>query len=802
MTANRPDSAQELQYPPIRVNRSLAQLDLNTLIMRSNPHRPAQEASSLEDSTYGVLALGDLSDDDGHTASVTSTSPDDISVKTLSEDEDDDDDFENHYVDEAPQAVDTAAADPLDAQVIAAGEDSTLTERPSLADSENGYYFKMDEQPTEAFDGVDGYSVVKEFTPEQSSSNVLKPYGCSDIRLTVRAGLADRFYPDRGSFRILFVGRMDDWSEEGIKSSVLKALVASPGSSKSVMVRGQVEAYSPVLHTDHCTDIEVLSETGKETRVILTLHASEKTVLDLASRRKGKDSAGLPDLAIFCYAQPSTISLSESDLVQVRRAFQKHDIPCLDITDHRRFNEEQLGFHWDPQSLRVCVEGRTEHDYEFAEVDTLPVDVYNFIHLEPSDLNRHLAAISPHLHTPPQSSYGQTAKLWRPNGLVPSFIGQGFKSLGINDTPLKLFVAILALSGMVALSYLNAWVPQALKLPPTPGTGSCTLAAPSIYSTVSSVVTSTQAASFATSATPSAAVKDILQDIIPKLPQVVLESDQAKAAKELKKKKKEHLDQTKGAEKLRKQFEKKKKCEMRRQAEEKAAKIAKIGGFEIHPSGDQQFILRPSKDFIGRTRKPQLQIQVSRDAKTVPIRYERTMDGVYIVDLAQEYPIGSFNVSIATHSKPLMQQSFNINLGHNKTRVAQWISLFNRDRITAQHNLRDLSSSIMQQAQTVYTRVAERDWIVKSDRRLADRLQEAKADVDRQLVAVSKAVREARDQTWIGLRKATAPVRTSRRTLWARNNAYIWRCGFERVVGLSSKDKNGKKTRSCEASNW
>ena len=60
----------------------------------------------------------------------------DMSV-TLSETESEgEDNFEDGDISEADQLGESVAADPLD-QVIAAGEDSTLTERPALGDSDN-----------------------------------------------------------------------------------------------------------------------------------------------------------------------------------------------------------------------------------------------------------------------------------------------------------------------------------------------------------------------------------------------------------------------------------------------------------------------------------------------------------------------------------------------------------------------------------------------------------------------------------------------------------------------------------------
>lgn len=811
MSSSRPDAAQDLEYPPIRVDRSLAQLDLNTLIMRSNPHHPPEEATSLADSAFEVLDHpADLSDDDGHTASVASTSPDDMSVtlsETESEDEDEDEDedeFEDTDVDEADQLADSATADPLDDHVVAAAEDSTLTERPGLGDSESSFHFKMEERSVDSdgFCGTETFTIVKEFTPEQSSSKVLEPYGCSEIRLAVRAGLAERFYPERASFRVLFIGQLDTWSEEGIRTSLLNALLASPGSSKSIIVNGKMEPYSPILYADHCTGVKGQSETGRPKRTIFRLKGSDGTelVMNHNGRQGTADLARWPDLVVFCYPKSGVISLSNSDYVSARIACRALDIPIIDVTDHRRFNEEQPGFKGfkDATRLRVCVEGKSNSG--FCEVDELPVDVYTFMHLEPSLLNRHLATIS---HFPPTcraSKRSRETKTWRFSDFLPT----PYRELGSHLTTV---LAIVALSTLITTTLFGASYSHLNQSKPSSGIVPAVVSNSLVSAPISAASATASEATVPTTSAPS--VKDKIDEFFAKQRQTAhIETEKAVEGLQ---KMAENFEQLKTAVKLREKLEKK-KAEMRRR--EEAAKIAKIGGFEIVASGDQQFILRPSKGFIGRTRKPQLQIQVSRDSKAIPIRYERTIDGVYIVDLEDEYPIGLFNVSIATHSKPLMQQSFNISLGHTKSRMGNWFSVLRnegkhlasfiqRESVmvqAAQHQFENLSSSLSQQVQKFSARLTNggqswKDKITYSSQEVIGRAQEATKKVDRQLS-------EVRDQTWTSLRQVTAPVRTSRRTLWARNNAYLLRCSFERAVGLSSTDKDGKKTRSCEAANW
>ncbi|KAF9739056.1 hypothetical protein PMIN01_01690 [Paraphaeosphaeria minitans] len=789
MTDDRPDAAQELEYPPIRVDRSLAQLDLNTLIMRSNP-RPAQEATSLEDSTYEVLDRpGYLSDDDGHTASVASTSPDNMSV-TLSETESEgEDDFADYHNGEASQLAESTTPDPLDTDVIAAGEDSTLTERPGLSDSESSFHFSLDERPLKGLALSEGRSVVKEFTPEQSTSKVLKPYGCTNIRLSVAIFLARGFYPERGSFRVLFVGRLDTWSEEGIKTSILNALLASPGSSKSVMVRGQVERYSPVLHAAHCTGVQVQSKIGTLKRTIFKLDISDGADLVVSHGRK-KDP--LPDLAIFCYPQTSPAPLTEAEYLDARLACRESGIPTLDITDHRRFNEEHPGFKRNTENVafRVCVEGKTDAD--FRQIDWLPVDVYTFMHLEPSDLNRHLAAISPGPHNPRQTTRHRHVNSWNPASVIPGFVRQGFKSLMSVDAHLKLGLLLFALTGLITAVYLGASIAQLQNSSTTPGVAQPPLT--SARTTITHHEMKTSALQMSTPILSAPSVKDKAEDFAKQ--RDTIQPQKEKAIQDARKMAYKE-DYMKAVAKAREKLEKK-RDELRRR--EIAAKTAKIGGFEIQTSGDQQFILRPSEGFTGRTRKPQLQIQVSRDSKNVPIRYERTMDGVYVVDLENQYPVGPFNVSIATHSKPLMQQSFNIRLGLQKSRLEQWWSRLQRESDKAQDLLRDVSSNVKEQLEAAYARIAEqthglREKVERSEHDVTERVREATQHIDRQLHKVG-------DEVWTSLRQTTAPVRTSRRTLWARNNAHVWRCGFERMVGLSSREEDGKKTRSCEAANW
>jgi hypothetical protein len=233
----------------------------------------------------------------------------------------------------------------------------------------------------------------------------------------------------------------------------------------------------------------------------------------------------------------------------------------------------------------------------------------------------------------------------------------------------------------------------------------------------------------------------------------------------------------------------------------------KTAGFEIQMTGEHQFVLSPPKDFNSRKRKPQLQIHVYKDAQTIPIQYVRTIEGAYVVDLEQQYPMGSFNVSIATYTKPLMQQSFAVTMGRKQSRIAQFLDDVKNDIANTRQGIRDLTLSWSERLRAELATIEQntdawKDKVGYSKREVTGQVQKAKNEAKRRFAAGAKLLSDVPETTWTSLRKVTAPVRTSRASLRARNNALRIRCGFERTVGLSSLGDTEKKTRACRKIGW
>ncbi|KAF2251205.1 hypothetical protein BU26DRAFT_423262 [Trematosphaeria pertusa] len=764
MRSSSPESSQELRFPPVPVNHSLARLDLNTLIMRSNARRSVGEANTLDDSAYEVLrdrtddvlplddSLYGTSDDEGHTESLASTdgpTPDDVSDF---DDEDDDDDEFEHDANEASQQFESAPAHPDDHDPIISCDNSTLTEVPQTGGSDKLRLLKMQEELSAHHNGVEAWAVVKHFDDEQVSGSVLKPYGCAEMRLTVRAALSDRFLPADRSLRIWYVGDIVSWAQQGISSAIGAALVASPGPSRSIMVGGRMEPYGPVLDIDHCTGIKALEESGKAPRVLVTLDDGTQMTFDLDHAPYLAATSRRPDLVIFWYPHTGLAAPALDQYPILRQAFERCSIPCLDIAEHWRFGHYSSTFNPGPKSLRFDVEGRRDQDSVWAYQDTIPIVLATFMDINPVQLNRHLAALSPDLSASTAARDKPDERSWNLRSILPRSMPEASFSLpNAWSTPWKALLAFVFLTSMV-ISFLlaPAYLPGRFHNAPTVEVESTV---PTSISTSSSISASTTAVSapvvsFTSSATISITPRDL----------TVVASSQQPSPLRTERKKEE-----------------------------------KLGGFQISRTGDHQFLISPSPDFASRKRKPQLQIQVSKDAKAIPIRYVRTIGGMYIVDLEREYPLCSFNVSIATHTKPLMQQSFEITLGHNKSKFGQLIDLVKRDLATMEQGLRDITTTLPKLV---------RAGVTDAEQGACDWKHKAKKEVDRQVTIGASVLLDMSEATWKNLRRGTAPARTSRAALRARNNAYRIRCGFERAVGLSSKRKEEKKTRSCKKIGW
>lgn len=753
MPSNSSESAEEFQYPPVHVNHSLSKLDLNTLMMRSTTRRLSDEAgSSIDDSTYELLgdSLIEASDDEAHTESLASTdapTPDDAS-----EFSEDDDEFEKQFDDvrdSLGSLNNEATESQLDPQLLTSGESSTLTEIPDpMSGSEDSRRVQLEEQLTDSSGVVHGSKVIRSL-PDQTSDlpPVFKQYDCSEIRLVVRAALSERPIPTPESYKILYVGMPEPWLVDVITSQIGNALIASPSSSRSVMVGGQIEPYGPVIHTYRCTNfVTVISETGEASCAKFSLDDGRHITI---ASQPASNSENQPDLVIFCHPSITGSAKDAQDFSSAREVVRRQSFPCIDLAQARPYGEGVSTYN--SQSLSVCVEGRNNKSDDYKLKEVLPLDHYLFSELEPSQLNRHLAHISPHL------TMSASEPSLQPQGSVVSSASHDF----IKKTKMSWKGVFKTLFGFVAMTgILSAYFLNSALWPMVMHSVSNINVQP--FMPTSDSISSTTLSSIALTAPTvvSAPVsRSLLRDLVsvPSKEETKLKREKTKKAEE------------------------------------------SINIFDLEKTGEHQFVLCPSLNFSSDRKKPQIQIHVSRNSQTIPIRSNRSINGVYVVDLEKEYPLSRFNVSIITHSQPTLRQSFSLSLGHQKSKHTQLLDTAKRGLRNTQDSFWNLSSAVTQhvQASLADLNMSASLLIKLPSQEAADHIQGARKAVDRQLSVGTELLKQIHGSTWMGLRKATAPIRTSKPMLRARANALRLRCKMEIATGLSSKDIAEKQSWAC-----
>ncbi|KAF2628470.1 hypothetical protein BU25DRAFT_410037 [Macroventuria anomochaeta] len=753
MPSSNPKATPELRYPPVQADRSLTSLDLDTLMMKSTTRRlPEQPGSSLDDTTYEILtdSLIETSDDEAHTESIASTSdaptPDDVSAFS------DDDDFENddRALDRSIQSMHAAATDnDLETPLATDGEDSMLTMVPDHMDGSGGSsMLQLDEEPAENAEASLGTTVIKAFpTQTEGLPPVLESYGQTQVRVVVKAALSPRYIPTPESYKILYVGLPEKWVQDSITVHVHAALAASPSNTRSVMVRGQMEPLGPVIHAHRCAHFEIHNPDATLPNILVRMDDGMRLRID------GRKAPRF-DLVIFCHTQKRESATDTQTYDPLRTALRQHQIPMIELSEIKPYG---AGAHtYDMRSLAACLEGRNDDNADFELLEVLPLDAFTFCELEPFQVNRHLALISPHL----VPSVVEVAPKTRLSAMADTIRGIGKQLRTGAPATTKVLLLSIALTAM-----LSAFVLSPVYMPLVQQKSTDIAADPSTLSVVpvsSPLITPAAASSSSIASVPSPSSFSLS---VPKgLTVVHPQAEQPKPKQEKKNKKDE-----------------------------------KLNGFDIQTAGEKQFILTPSKGLASSRKKPQLQIQVFRNTTLIPVRYVRTITGEYFVDLKDEYPFGIFNVSIASYSKPLLRQSFEVNLGHNKTWFDQMLGTTTNKIIDAQSLFTDISVLAMEQLQAKVKDIAGpmvSQWIEEGRQLEQAAYRSTKDGLD----SGAEFIKHVPEATWMGLRKATAPVRLSE-TMWkARVNALRVRCNAETVVGRLLKLSNEQPSRACSES--
>jgi hypothetical protein len=454
------------------------------------------------------------------------------------------------------------------------------------------------------------------------------------------------------------------------------------------------------------------------------------------------------DLAILCHTKERQMTTDRPVDDSLRTAFRHHQIPLIEITDIKSYGTGAKTY--DMRSLAACIEGRNDDSADFELLEVLPLDAYSFRELDPAQINRHLALISPHL-VPPVEAVPKT----RLSAIGDTLRGVGKQLRTGAPATTKVLLLSIALTMMLSAFVLSpVYMPLVLQKPTDNA-----VEIPTISVVPASSLSVTSPALSSSSATAPLTLSSLSKSISNGLA-VVPTSKESKP----------------------------------KQAEKKSENV---GGFGIQTAGEKQFVLTPSKEVASFRKKPQLSIQVMRNTTLVPIRYVRTITGEYFVDLEQDYSFGTFNVSITSYSKPHLRQSFEVNLGHNKTWFNQVLETTTGKALSARSALLSVSSAAVAQIQTKLNVAVPKFGQWADGHRLKTAYGTAKESLETRAEVGAGFVKHVPEAAWTSLRKATAPARLSQ-TMWkARMNALRVRCHVETashsLLGVSDK----QPSRAC-----
>ncbi|KAF2658614.1 hypothetical protein K491DRAFT_776172 [Lophiostoma macrostomum CBS 122681] len=746
MSSDSPASSPSLEYwyPEARVDQSLAQLDLNTLMMRSKARRlPEEVHSSLDESSYEVLgeSMSETSDDEGHTESLASTdgqTPDDSGFS------DDDDDESGVVVDDLddsePHAPALAAHPPApleDSRITSPG-DSMMTSTAETRGGEASYLGLEESRPMRG-DTIEADGVINTYSRASGLPAVLQGYSSQEIRLSVKMALSPRLLPISRSFWILYVGSFPDWGIQDVNRQIGAALNATPSSSRFNIVQDdgfpgsnssskvQLERSYSELVVDHCPSPK-LSQEVNSARVSLTLDDGSELAV-------GQDlkpgTARLPDLVIFCHSS-ARATVNEEVAFSVTRTILQGRVPSLDMSMVRQYDGP--AFKSLPTSLRLCIEGRQRQSEGFQTQRTLPVDLYTFLTIDPAHINRHLAFLQETSISTISGRKKHDSGAWTVWNFLPAMLKAPKKSHSktVSDQPAIPWRRILEFLGVLALSCCITWaiVSQGKTLLSRPAT------VPEISSAIHKVVPDIIAE------TPAPKTyHGVSSSVIAK----ITSSDLATVPST--RKDISHNKPNRGS-----------------------AKDELFGTFDIETTGEHQFILRTSKQATRGRRKLIPQVHIERGVETVHAKVTRSSDGVYLVELGQDYPLSLFNVTVVAQRKPLLQQSFQVTLGAKKPGMSSLLGDldrltqgFVRDVAAAQTNLRNITTNVSKglygaisrfEGSALSTIEQTRDWgrhMQEHTQTFTGRLLQSKEEAARQLdkgAHTVKEVSEALQKSW------------------------------------------------------
>lgn len=415
------------------------------------------------------------------------------------------------------------------------------------------------------------------------------------------------------------------------------------------------------LSVDECSWVTAQSKEGSQS-IELTLSDGRL----IASSWNGSelclsDNWEVPDIAVFCLPERKR---SEVKMYSLARKFMsRHQVKSVVITEDSYYDFLRADESLDNLTPHLCLEHYHPNGTVLARW-RLPVNLAAFLNIDAGQLNRNLACIA---STTESLSCSQSAKHdqeslkpWGLESVRKTVREYPYKSWNAMNESLSLRTLVFL---VIFMTIYSSFLVSTIKRPsPLEKEVASTSLEVSPSATSPSVTLTAKSQCNAMNSGPESPTSILSQT----LPLKSLSTDTAIASYLM---------------------------------DAYASPPNRVEQFKVHVLGDSHIILRPPHWLTKMKKAPQLSFEVSSRQKSVGYQVSTLFDGVYALRIPREEAYGLLNVKVRTESRPLINESFDVDFGSSWLKVAAWKRATRALTDTVQHDLVMVQSSLS----TVYS---------------------------------------------------------------------------------------------------
>ena len=500
--------------------------------------------------------------------------------------------------------------------------------------------------------------------PMQSKGDSLLGFSDEDTSVKIRQTMASHNLDLYGrSFKVLYVGPIK--YKDTIIQKIATALAApqrsnirrsdTPGPSKFNVV--PITSFGD----DRSPEVVLIDSSGVELEVEECVQASfygrtsansviEITLADgtsLESKMTGHNfvvSDGqwrLPDVTVFCVAEKDDFAAKQTRHIS-RLFMNRHSVRSIVVTDTPQLNAASETMTLDHLTPHICFENSTIDDSRPRVLKRIPVDLTTFSKIDASQMNRNLACLSnatsilrqdqeiscsweQRINTRHKASFGRHLHGW--HLWIKSYCRLAQRTV---DLPLA-----WSLIGLLLISFCLA------RLANFPWPGWMDNARSKAHTaTPSTLASSLSPFPDTSSASPSSGSLASSTSLVPAQ---VSPSGSLSTYTDIASLLRYHSAQTSD----------------------------RAETFEIHLLGDRHVVLRSPLWFI-KLRAPSLSFRISRDNSELEYGISTLFEGVYALQIPREHAYGLLIVDIWTQSRPIVNETFEVDFGSSWLKIAAW----------------------------------------------------------------------------------------------------------------------------------